>query len=287
MKKSIVIALSVVILLIITVGVVGLGSKKADCSKIEDSQLKKRCNLFKLLSSYGLVTDYDKFMSQNPYEKPKEMYFTNTFRDEAVDLDGDGKFDLVRIYVGLNTTEPGDYEVESIIFDDKNMPIDYFKGTQKLKQGFNEFIVNVSSQKIYEKRVFGYLKLEHVSLFKGGKQLEIIAPKYETTTYRYDDFSALLPDLVIKKAEIKDGKLQVVVENIGKKHAFNVAVDLKVDNNFVFGQQNSNRVNLMKSGDKHEFSIDIPSAKEFIVVVDPTNFVDESNETNNEMLIVK
>ena len=33
--------------------------------------------------------------------------------------------------------------------------------------------------------------------------------------------------------------------------------------------------------DKKEFVIKAPDAKEFSVIVDPENFVDESNETNN------
>ena len=287
MKKSIVIALSVVILLIITIGVVGLGSKKTDCSKIEDSQIKKRCYLFNLLNSYGFATDYDKFMNQKPYEKPKPKYSTNNFRDEAIDEDKDGRFDVLKIYVGVNISDAGYYQIESWLYDDNKQPFYHFEKTETFANGLSDAVIEIPSQIIREKKLSGNLKIEYVRLLKNEKTLETIQPEYYTTPYGYDDFSALLPDLVIKKAEIKDGKLQVVVENIGKKHAFNVAVDLKVDNNFVFGQQNRNRVNLMKPDDKHEFLIDIPSAKEFIVVVDPTNFVDESNETNNEMFVSK
>ena len=151
----------------------------------------------------------------------------------------------------------------------------------QLQKGLNDAFIEIPSNIVYEKKLIGSLKVPYVRLFKDGKQLESVTTEYYTNPYKYDDFYAELPDLIITSVEKKDNKLLVVVENSGKKHAFNVAVDLKVDNNFIFGQQNRNRVSLMKIGDKHEFSIDIPSAKEFIVVADPTNFVEESNEDNN------
>ena len=285
MKKSIVIALSVVILLIITVGVVGLGSKKADCSKIEDSQLKKRCHLFNLLNSYGLVSDYDKFIKQKPYEKTKPKYFTSSFRDEAIDEDKDGRFDVLKIYAGVNISEAGDYQIESWLYDDNKQPFYHFEKTESLISGLGDAVIEIPSQKIREKKLSGNLKIEYVRLLKNEKTLETIQPEYYTTPYGYDDFSALLPDLVIKNVEEKDGKLKVIVANEGKKHAFVIFVDLKVGNDFVYGKRNPNQLTLLKAGDKHEFSIDLPNAKEFTVVVDPDNFVDESNETNNEYKI--
>ena len=287
MKKIVGITLAVILLIIIAVGVIGLGSKKADCSGIFDQKTRNRCHLYNLLNSYGLANDYEAFMKSKPYEKPTPKYFTMQFRDEAIDQDNDGKFDVLIIYAGVNVDETGDYSVESWLHDDNQIPFYKFDEMMPLQKGSNEAAIKVSSQRVYEKKLMGSLKVPYVMLFKDGKQLESVSVDYYTRPYNYNDFSVELPDLVVKKAEIKDGKLQVVVENIGKKHAFNVAVDLKVGNEFVFGQQNRNRVNLMKPGDKHEFSIYISSAKEFTVVVDPDNFVDESDETNNEMLIVK
>lgn len=281
MKKIIAIVLSVFLLLIIAVGVVGLGSKKADCSKIEDAKIKQRCHLFNLLNSYGLVADYDKFMKQKPYEKPKPKYFTNSFRDEAIDEDKDGKFDVLKIYAGVNIEEAGDYQIESWVYDDNKQPFYHFEKTESLQSGLNEAIIEVPSQKIYEKKLFGNLKIEYVRLSKNDKQIEIISPDYYTTPYGYDDFSALLPDLVIKKAEVKDGKIKVVIANEGKKPAFAVFVDLKVGNDLVFGKQNPNQLSLMKVGDEREFTMNTPSSSEFTIVVDPNNFVDESNEENN------
>jgi hypothetical protein len=131
-------------------------------------------------------------------EAEKKKYFTGVFRDEAIDNDNDGKFDSLKIYSGVNVEEYGNYKVESRIYDDKDQHIYFFEGNQQLSKGFNEIIVEIPSQKIYEHKVFGYLKLGYISLLKDGKQLEIISPEYESTPYGYDDFSALLPDLVIK-----------------------------------------------------------------------------------------
>ncbi|MEK6869796.1 MAG: CARDB domain-containing protein, partial [Nanoarchaeota archaeon] len=212
---------------------------------------------------------------------------TMKFRDEAIDKDEDGKFDALRIYAEVNIDDPGNYVIETWLHDDNNVPFYKFEEPMQLQKGLNEAVIEIPSKMIYDKKLIGSLKVPYIRLFKDGKQLGSVTTEYYTNPYKYNDFSVELPDLIITSVEKKDNKLLVVVENSGKKHAFNVAVDLKVGNDFVFGQQNRNRVSLMKIGDKHEFSIDIPSAKEFIIVADPTNFVDESNETNNEMLIVK
>lgn len=287
MKKIIAIVLSVILLLIIAVGVVGLGSKKADCSKIEDTKIKQRCHLFNLLNSYGLVSDYDKFMKQKPYEKPKPKYFTSSFRDGAIDEDKDGKFDVLKIYAGVNMEESGDYQIESWVYDDSKQPFYHFEKIESFAKGLNDAVIEIPSQRIYEKKLFGSLKVEYVRLSKNDKQIEIISPDYYTAPYEYDDFSALLPDLIIKSAEKKGNELVVVIENAGKKPAFNIFVDLMVDGNLVYDKQNRNSVVLLKQGDKKEFVMPAPNADKYSVIVDPKNFVDESNETNNEMLIAK
>mgnify|MGYP001563866873 CR=1 FL=1 len=267
MKKIIAITLVFILLVIIAVGVIGFGSKKVDCSGISDQKTRNRCHLYNLLSSYGLAKDYETFMKTKPYEKPAPKYYTMKFRDEAIDKDEDGKFDTLRIYAEVNINEPGDYVVETWLHDDNSKPFYKFEESMPLKKGLNEAVIEIPSQMVYEKKLLGSLKVPYIRLFKDGKQLESITVDYFTTPYGYDDFSAVLPDLVIKSAEKKENNVIVTIENIGKKHAFNVAVDLKIGNDFVFGQQNRNRVTLMKSGDKHEFSIDLPNAVEFSVVV--------------------
>ncbi|GEM_PF-2092183 len=281
MKKSVVIAISIVFLLIIIIGVVGLGSKKTDCSGIEDAKQKNRCHLYNLLNSYGFVNDYDEFMKKKPYERPGPKYFTMKFRDEAIDNDNNGKFEAVRIYAGVNVEEAGEYGIQSRIFDDKNVHVYYFEENQQLNKGFNELVVEVPSQAIYEHKVFGYLKLMPIILFKDGKQLEVISPEWESTPYGYDDFSAILPDLIIKSAEKKGNDVVVTIENVGKKHAFTVFVDFMVDGNLHFDKTNQNSIVLLKAGEQKVFTMTAPNAEHYSVIVDPWNKVDESNEENN------
>lgn len=281
MKKSIVIAISGVFLLIVVISVVGFGSKRADCSAIEDSKQKNRCHLYNLLNSYGFDNDYDEFMNKKPYEKPQPKYFTQQFRDEAIDSNNDGKFEAVRIYVGVNVEESGEYGIQARVYDDKNVHVYYFEGKQQLNKGLNELVVEVPSQKMYEHKVFGYLKLMPIILFKDGKQLEVISPEWESTPYGYDDFSAILPDLIIKSAEKKGDDVIVMIENAGKKPAFTVFVDFLVDGSLHFDKTNQNSVVLLKPGEQKQFTMAAPNANEYSVIVDPWNKVDESNESNN------
>lgn len=287
MKKSIVITISVVFLLIIVIGAVGLGSKKVDCSAIEDAKQKNRCHLYNLLNSYGLTKDYNEFMKKKPYENPQPKYFTKKFKDEAIDKDNDGKFDALRIYAEVNINEPGDYVIETWLHDDNSNPFYKFEELMSLKKGLNEAVIEIPSQMVYEKKLLGSLKVPYIRLFKDGKQLESITVDYFTTPYGYDDFSVVLPDLIIKSTEKKGNELVVVIENAGKKPAFNIFVDLIVNGNLVYDKQNRNSVVLLKQGDKKEFVMPAPNADEYSVIVDPKNFVDESNETNNELLIIK
>ena len=287
MKKSVVIAISVVFLLIIVIGVVGVGSKKVDCSGIEDAKQKNRCHLYNLLNSYGFVNDYDEFMKKKPYERPAPKYFTQQFRDESIDSDNDGKFEAVRIYAGVNVEDAGEYGIQARVYDDKNVHIYYFEGKQQLNKGLNELVVEVTSQKIYEHKVFGYLKLMPIILFKDGKQLEVISPEWQSTPYGYDDFSAILPDLIIKSTEKKGNDVIVTIENAGKKPAFTVFVDFLVDGKLHFDKTNQNSVVLLKPGEQKQFTMTAPNANEYSVIVDPWNKVDESDETNNELLIIK
>ena len=287
MKKSVVIVISAVFLFIVVVGVVGIGSKKANCFGISDQKTRNRCHLYNLLSSYGLAKDYDKFMETKPYEKPAPKFFTMQFRDEAIDKDNDGKFDALRIYAEVNVNEPGDYVIETWLHDDNSKPFYKFEESMPLKKGMNEAVIEIPSQVIYEKKLLGSLKVPYIRLFKDGKQLESITVDYFTTPYGYDDFSALLPDLVIKSAEKKGDTLQVTIANVGSKHAFAVFIDLISEGREIIGKANPYQVSLMKVGDEKTFNIDLKGQNVDAVIVDPWNKVDESDETNNEMLIVK
>ena len=287
MKKIIVIALLVAFILLIAAIAIGISSKKADCSGISDQKTRNRCHLYNLLNSYGLAKDYETFMKSKPYEKPQPKYFTKKFRDEAIDKDNDGKFDALRIYAEVNVNEAGDYVIETWLHDDNSKPFYKFEESMPLKKGMNEAVIEIPSQMIREKKLLGSLKVPYIRLFKDGKQLESVSVEYYTNFYEYDDFSAELPDLVIKSVDKKDNNLLVTIENVGRKHAFNVFVDLIVDGNLVYDKQNRNSVVLLKQGDKKEFIIPIPNADKYSVIVDPDNFVDESNENNNEMPVTK
>ena len=287
MKKIIVIALLVAFILLIAAIAIGIGSKKVDCSGISDQKTKNRCHLYNLLNSYGLAKDYETFMKSKPYEKPQPKYFTKKFRDEAIDKDNDGKFDALRKYAEVNVNEAGDYVIETWLHDDNSKPFYKFEESMPLKKGLSEAIIEIPSQIIREKKLLGSLKVPYIRLFKDGKQLESASVEYYTNSYKYDDFSAELPDLVIKSVDKKDNNLLVTIENVGRKHAFNVFVDLIVDGNLVYDKQNRNSIVLLNQGDKKEFIIPIPNADKYSVIVDPKNFVDESNENNNEMPLTK
>ena len=281
MKKIIVIALLVAFILLIAAIAIGIGSKKVDCSGISDQKTKNRCHLYNLLNSYGLAKDYETFMKSKPYEKPQPKYFTKKFRDEAIDKDNDGKFDALRIYAEVNVNEAGDYVIETWLHDDNSKPFYKFEESMPLKKGMNEAVIEISSQMIYEKKLLGSLKVPYIRLFKDGKQLESITVDYFTAPYSYDDFSAMLPDLVIKSAEKKGNDVIVTIENAGKKPAFAVFVDFLVDGKLHFDKTNQNSVVLLKPGDQKQFTMTAPNAIEYSVIVDPWNKVDELDEGNN------
>ncbi len=281
MKKSVVIAISVVFLLIIVIGVVGVGSKKVDCSGIEDAKQKNRCHLYNLLSSYGFVKDYDEFMKKKPYEKPAPQYFTMKFRDEAVDKEEDGRFDALRIYAEVNVDDAGDYIIETWLHDENNMPFYKFEETIQLQKGLNEAVIEVPSKIVYEKRITGSLKMPYIRLLKDGKQLESVTTEYYTNPHKYSDFYAELPDLIIKSAEKKGDTLQVTIANVGKKHAFSVFIDLIFEGQEIIGKANPYQASLMKIGDEKTFNIDLKGQNVDAVIVDPWNKVDESDEENN------
>src|SRR3989344_5071699 len=267
MKKIIVIALLVAFILLIAAIAIGIGSKKADCSEIEDQKTKNRCHLYNLLNSYGLAKDYETFMKSKPYEKPQPKYFTKKFRDEAIDKDNDGKFDALRKYAEVNVNEAGDYVIETWLHDDNSKPFYKFEESMTLKKGMNEAVIEIPSQIIREKRLLGSLKVPYIRLFKDGKQLESASVEYYTNFYEYDDFSAVLPDLVIKSVDKKDNNLLVTIENVGRKHAFNVFVDLIVDGNLVYDKQNRNSIVLLKQGEKKEFVMPAPDVDKYSVIV--------------------
>ena len=287
MKKTVVIITLVIFSIIFIAGVVGVSSKKVDCSGIADSKQKNRCHLYNLLSSYGFAKDYNQFINSKPYERPKPKYFTMQFRDEAIDNDHDGKFDVLRIYMGINASEAGNYEFESWIYDDKNAPFEHTEKTIPLESGLNEIFIEIPSQRIYEHKISGPLNINYLSLSKEGKQLESASPKSETNGYDFSQFSAILPDLIIKSVEKKGNDVIVIVINIGKKPAFSVFVDFLVNDSLYFGKTNQNSVVLMKPGDEKQFTMTAPNTDNYSIIVDPWNKVDESNETNNEMLIVE
>lgn len=310
MKKRVISALAIFLILALIAGVLAVGVKRADCTRVEANK-KIRCLIYNLLTGYGHETDYEKFVDNNNLGEERRVWlsndtfiwkgkkykqyesgivaphydvFTGNFHEDATDTDGNGKYNLIRFNVEVNVTNSGTYLLESTLLDQDNAPITMIESEQNLQAGLNDFIIEIPSQTLYEHKIAGSLTFPGFSLTKEGKLVGNTAEHYNSIPYDYSDFDALLPDLTIKDIEIRDDKLIIIISNDGKKAAFNVAVDIEINGSLVYGKQNRNRKALLDAGDKHEFLTDLPS-EDFAVVVDPDNFVDESDEKNNEFAV--
>jgi len=116
--------------------------------------------------------------------------FTNVYSDRTVDLNSDGLAELLRIDVGLNLTDPGNYIVYGYLYDPGRDSYCYARNDTFLNSGSQNASLDFSGNCINVYRLNGSYNLASVYLANESlDEIDFRMDAYTTGIYDYGEFS--------------------------------------------------------------------------------------------------
>jgi hypothetical protein len=159
---------------------------------------------FLSVTASGLTTGGHEFQRQEILEfdvNPNTAHFTGSYSDQGIDVNGDGYFDSLRIEVGLQINNIGDYEIVASLEDRNSTQIDVAHCSEKdVSAGAHTFILDFSGQKIKENGVDGPYYLRDLGLFDETDillQADYVEDAYTTSPYTIDQFTSVEEEEVV------------------------------------------------------------------------------------------
>ncbi|MCG2825435.1 MAG: peptidylprolyl isomerase [Thermoplasmatales archaeon] len=136
------------------------------------------------------------FYSPEGYPNEEKQEITATLNDvyseQTVDSDGDGHYDYLKISVGINVSEDGNYSVDGLLYIDNNTI--YTSKTAYLYSGKGTITLSFNGLDIYLCRANGSYQLRDLTLrlIKGNTsfRLDYKDYAYNTSLYNYTSFQS-------------------------------------------------------------------------------------------------
>jgi uncharacterized repeat protein (TIGR01451 family) len=111
-------------------------------------------------------------------------YFTDTFSDQGIDTDGNGKYDTLQVTVELNIPSSGTYILTGAM-DSTNIGE---SNTTYLEAGLQQVNLSFFGEKIYESQTDGPYTLSFFLYYGNYTYLDTRLSFYDTNTYSYTNF---------------------------------------------------------------------------------------------------
>lgn len=122
---------------------------------------------------------------------------TGDYSDHALDVDGDGRYDLLVIEVEVLVTNPAEYSVMGFLTTLDGKDVVWSIDHRKLEAGNQTMVLEFDGKSINESSIDGPYRLTQVSLTTGSSQSSLYLCDYVpaatiTQVYRSSDFSGLV-----------------------------------------------------------------------------------------------
>lgn len=146
-------------------------------------------NLGQVLDHVDAAYTTQGYFSLDP--EPQFSRLAGKYLDHGMDLDGDGKYDILTLEVGVDIMFPGQYTLTGYLYDLRGSEIAWAIDNDVFNPGYQIMHLNFDGALIERHKVDGPYRLG--KLFLTGKNLKVKdATKYacETSAYSYADFVA-------------------------------------------------------------------------------------------------
>ncbi|MBI2658569.1 hypothetical protein HYX05_00515 [Candidatus Woesearchaeota archaeon] len=214
--------------------------------------------------------------------------YVSGFADEGVDIDGNGKFDFLKINADISAFSAGSFILAAALHDLFGVLVETKNLSVNLDTGNNAIPLQFSGANINEKKINGPFVIKSIELYENGVLTDKLTAAYTTKSYNFNDFeNPDLPDLAVNIVE-SDGTenltINITLSNIGKKHAFNANIDIFGNNSF----SKSTKAAILDRDSKITYQLNFANASDFEInaVADLQNLVEESDESNNAQRII-
>ena len=201
-----------------------------------------------------------------------------------IDNNSNNLTDTIKINFSLVLKSAGNFTIDSALYDSEDNLVKYFQKNVTYNASNQTVTIEIVGRELYQTYSTGVFKVPSARLLINNMTTDMIFETRELSSTSYLYFERPnLPDLIIDMNVTLNQTLANItlnITNIGTAPAFNVIVDL-FNNNSYENQTSISLLNLNESViiniQTANFSID----SIFMAIVDFSNFVDESNESNN------
>lgn len=232
------------------------------------------------------VIDTNQNTSSYDYETFAKTSYIKSFSDGGVDTDADDLLDSLEINLTINVKYEDTYSIEIGLYDLYDNYVANLSKSQSLSVANQTIQMRFNGSDIYSNKIDGPYLIQYAKLIRNEEIIDFLSEPHTTNDYYYTDFERPpLPDLTLSiNASFDDinniTKTIVNLSNIGEAPAFNVFLDI-FDN---LTYQNNRSLAFMNINEHilYEFNITNSTNTSLITaLVDFSNIVDESDETNN------
>ena len=196
-----------------------------------------------------------------------------------IDLDSDNLVDYLEFEFKVYAISSGNYRVEADVYDSDGRYLwSLSESVVFLQTGDWEILIRVNGSLVYSMGANGPYTIGAVRLIKDDVEVDVDYDGYTSNDFSVYDFErGMFSDLIVEM-EVKDGFVNVSVENIGREIAFGFWVEVFDDRDFL----KRDYIYSLNAGEKYISSFVYNGNFDLLMgVVDMENFIEEENESNN------
>lgn len=223
-----------------------------------------------------------------------ETSYIDDFTDNGVDLNNNGKYDLLQITADARIFQDDYYTITVGLYDLFGNLAGAKTETFFLNSGNKQISMLFNGSKIYNKKLNGPFVVKYAKMLQNNISIDEIKDAYATQNYNFNDFEApAMPDLAADisisgeyKYGINNATINITFKNIGSRHAFNVFTEIFDNSTF----SKNDKTNVLMPNSEMIYSYNFTNFPDFEItaIADSENFVEESDEINNaQRLVVK
>jgi hypothetical protein len=157
---------------------------------------KRRVGNLTLYDGTGYALDHieNEYMTKayNKIEQgPPAAKFSGNYSDQGIDIDSDGFYDLLIIYVGMHVHNPGEFVLTGTLYGQKGDEIAWSIDQRQLPAGLQQMQLDFDGKVIGKHGAGGSYQLKNLILASNNWSMSDLASEaYNTSSYNASQFAA-------------------------------------------------------------------------------------------------